>query len=101
MVYYCSDFFHRRFVFNSAPRLFLSQNSDKLVSVSFVRRIPLSNGPKILVSPPGPKATDYVKKDEKFVSPSYRRYYPLVVDSAKDCIVKDVDGNVVGLRQQS
>jgi 4-aminobutyrate aminotransferase len=34
-----------------------------------------------------------VKKDERFISPSYRRYYPLVVDSAKDCMVKDVDGN--------
>jgi 4-aminobutyrate aminotransferase len=34
-----------------------------------------------------------VKKDEKFISPSYRRYFPLVVDSAKDCIVRDVDGN--------
>jgi 4-aminobutyrate aminotransferase len=34
-----------------------------------------------------------VKKDERFVSPSYSRYYPLVVESAKDCVVKDVDGN--------
>ena len=32
-------------------------------------------------------------KDEQFVSPSYTRYYPLVVESANDCVVKDVDGN--------
>lgn len=49
--------------------------------------------PKIMVSPPGPKARELVQKDEQFVSPSYLRYYPLVVDSADDCIVKDVDGN--------
>jgi 4-aminobutyrate aminotransferase len=49
--------------------------------------------PKIVVSPPGPKARELVVKDEQFVSPSYTRYYPLVVDSANDCIVKDVDGN--------
>jgi len=49
--------------------------------------------PKIVVSPPGPKARELVRKDELFVSPSYLRYYPLVVESANDCIVKDVDGN--------
>ena len=49
--------------------------------------------PKIVVSPPGPRAREFLKKDEQFISPSYVRYYPLVVESAKDCVVKDVDGN--------
>ena len=49
--------------------------------------------PKIVVSPPGPKARALVKKDERFISPSYARYYPLVIESANGCIVKDVDGN--------
>src|SRR5512138_3844304 len=49
--------------------------------------------PNSVVSPPGPKARDWIKKDERFVSPSYSKLYPLVVQSAKDCIVKDVDGN--------
>ena len=49
--------------------------------------------PKILVSPPGPKARELVRKDELYVSSSYQRYYPLVVESANDCIVTDVDGN--------
>jgi len=49
--------------------------------------------PKIVVSPPGPKARELVRKDEQFVSPSYLRFYPLVVESADDCIVRDVDGN--------
>ena len=49
--------------------------------------------PKIVVSPPGPRARELIRRDELFVSPSYLRYYPLVVESANDCIVKDVDGN--------
>ncbi len=53
----------------------------------------MSGYPRIIVTPPGPKARELVKKDEKFISPSYGRFYPLVVESGKGCIVKDVDGN--------
>ena len=53
----------------------------------------MSNYPKIVVTPPGPKAREVVKKDEKFISSSYGRFYPFVVESGKGCIVKDVDGN--------
>jgi len=49
--------------------------------------------PKIVVTPPGPKANELVKKDERFISPSYVRFYPLVVESGRGCIVRDVDGN--------
>ncbi|MEM2104436.1 MAG: acetyl ornithine aminotransferase family protein [Candidatus Bathyarchaeia archaeon] len=49
--------------------------------------------PKIVVSPPGPKAREIVKKDETLISPSYTRLYPLVVESGQGCIVRDVDGN--------
>jgi len=49
--------------------------------------------PKISVSPPGPKAREFLREDERFSSPSLRRIYPLVIESGKDCIVCDVDGN--------
>ncbi len=49
--------------------------------------------PKIVAVPPGPKARELVKKDESLISPSYGRFYPLVVESGKGCIVRDVDGN--------
>jgi 4-aminobutyrate aminotransferase len=49
--------------------------------------------PRIVVTPPGPRARELLKKDERFISPSYVRFYPLVVDSGKGCIVRDVDGN--------
>ncbi|MGC8998602.1 MAG: acetyl ornithine aminotransferase family protein [Candidatus Bathyarchaeia archaeon] len=53
----------------------------------------MADYPKIVVTPPGPKARELVKKDERFISPSYVRFYPLVVESGKGCIVRDVDGN--------
>ena len=53
----------------------------------------MPNYPKMVVRPPGPKARELVKRDSDVISPSYTRYYPLVVDSGHDCIVKDVDGN--------
>jgi len=53
----------------------------------------LPDYPKMVVRPPGPKARAVVKRDSATISPSYTRYYPLVVDSGNNCIVKDVDGN--------
>ncbi len=53
----------------------------------------MSTYPKITVRPPGPKARELVKRDEQVISPSFVRYYPLVIDGGKDCIVKDIDGN--------
>jgi len=49
--------------------------------------------PRIVVRPPGPKARELVKRDEAYISPSYVRFYPLVIESGKDCILRDVDGN--------
>ncbi|MCS7095556.1 MAG: acetyl ornithine aminotransferase family protein [Nitrososphaerota archaeon] len=49
--------------------------------------------PRIIVSPPGPNAREIVKRDVSVVSPSYSRFYPLVIKAGKGCIVIDVDGN--------
>jgi 4-aminobutyrate aminotransferase len=49
--------------------------------------------PRIVVRPPGPKARELVKRDEAYISPSYVRFYPLAIESGKDCILRDVDGN--------
>src|SRR5215472_360361 len=54
----------------------------------------LSNtGPKIKTKLPGPKAQAVLKGDEKYISPSYTRSYPLVAKSGRGVIVEDVDGN--------
>lgn len=44
-------------------------------------------------TPPGPKAKKVVSETKRLLSPSIARNYPLVIDSAHDCIVRDVDGN--------
>jgi 4-aminobutyrate aminotransferase len=48
---------------------------------------------KIKKQPPGPNATRIVNETKAMLSPSIARNYPLVIESAHDCIVKDVDGN--------
>ena len=48
---------------------------------------------KIKTEPHGPKAKAIVSETKKILSPSISRNYPLVIESAHDCIVKDIDGN--------
>ena len=50
--------------------------------------------PQIKTALPGPRAQKLIKLDKSFVSPSYTRVYPLVVDKAKGLWVHDVDGNI-------
>jgi len=42
---------------------------------------------------PGPRARAIVERDERTVSPSYTRCYPLVAAKGEGAIVEDVDGN--------
>jgi len=42
---------------------------------------------------PGPNAAEWLAKDTQYVSPSYTRYYPLVVERGSGCVIEDVDGN--------
>jgi 4-aminobutyrate aminotransferase len=50
-------------------------------------------GPKLLTDLPGPLAREIVERDERIISPSYTRGYPLVVKSGRGCRITDVDGN--------
>lgn len=47
----------------------------------------------IKTTPPGPKAKKVVSETKRLLSPSIARNYPLVIESAHDCTVRDVDGN--------
>lgn len=42
---------------------------------------------------PGPEASTILKLDERYISPSYTRSYPLVARRGQGMIVEDVDGN--------
>ena len=50
-------------------------------------------GPKIKAQLPGPNAQRALANDEKYISPSYTRTYPLVAKSGRGMVVTDVDGN--------
>jgi 4-aminobutyrate aminotransferase len=49
--------------------------------------------PKLITSLPGPKAKAVVEADDRYMSPSYTRSYPLVAKSGRGTRVTDVDGN--------
>jgi 4-aminobutyrate aminotransferase len=53
----------------------------------------LSAGPKIKTALPGPNAKRILAGDDRYISPSYTRSYPLVAKSGRGVVVTDVDGN--------
>jgi 4-aminobutyrate aminotransferase len=50
--------------------------------------------PDIKTALPGPRAKALIDRDKAFVSPSYTRGYPLVIERGTGATVEDVDGNV-------
>src|SRR5215471_8159186 len=53
----------------------------------------LTAGPKLKTAIPGPNAARIVARDNKYISPSYTRSYPMVAKRAHGIVVEDVDGN--------
>ena len=49
--------------------------------------------PQLITALPGPKAKEIVERDQRVISPSYTRDYPLVAKSGRGVVVEDVDGN--------
>jgi 4-aminobutyrate aminotransferase len=49
--------------------------------------------PNIRTELPGPRAQELLDRDARFVSPSYTRLYPLVVERGSGAVIQDVDGN--------
>jgi 4-aminobutyrate aminotransferase len=49
--------------------------------------------PQLAGPVPGPRALDLIARDDRFLSPSYTRCYPLVVSRGEGALVEDVDGN--------
>ena len=53
----------------------------------------LTLGPKITTAIPGPNAKRILAGDDKYISPSYTRSYPMVAKRGRGIVVEDVDGN--------
>lgn len=51
------------------------------------------SGPIIKTALPGPNAKRVLEGDERYISPSYTRSYPLVAKEGHGIVVTDVDGN--------
>lgn len=52
-----------------------------------------THGPKLVTALPGPKAKAVVEADDRLISPSYTRSYPMVAKRGRGLRVEDVDGN--------
>src|SRR5579859_5339330 len=50
--------------------------------------------PRITTDLPGPKARALLERDQHYMSPSYTRVYPLVVERGSGAVIADVDGNL-------
>src|SRR5437762_3040119 len=50
--------------------------------------------PDVRTELPGPKAKALLERDERFMSPSYTRIYPLVCARGSGVAMEDVDGNL-------
>ena len=51
------------------------------------------DAPELKTPLPGPKAAAIIARDDRFVSTSYTRSYPLVMAGGQGSVVEDVDGN--------
>jgi 4-aminobutyrate aminotransferase len=50
--------------------------------------------PDLKTALPGPQAQELLDRDQRFMSPSYTRVYPLVVARGSGAVIEDVDGNL-------
>src|SRR5262249_45336365 len=50
--------------------------------------------PSIKTPLPGPKAQALLERDQRVMSPSYTRGYPLVVSRGSGAVIEDADGNL-------
>ena len=49
--------------------------------------------PNVTGALPGPRARAIIERDQRVVSPSYTRGYPLVAERGEGALIEDVDGN--------
>src|SRR6202451_2903482 len=53
----------------------------------------MSDLPRLVTALPGPNAQAIIERDQKVMSPSYTRSYPLVATRGEGAMVEDPDGN--------
>jgi 4-aminobutyrate aminotransferase len=63
-------------------------------TVSATDSFPTDKAPRLLGPIPGPLAKQLIETDERYVSPSYTRFFPLAVRRGRGCVIEDMDGNL-------
>jgi 4-aminobutyrate aminotransferase len=58
-----------------------------------IKNSPRASLPRLITSLPGPRARAVIERDDKALSPSYTRCYPLVAARGEGALIEDVDGN--------
>jgi 4-aminobutyrate aminotransferase len=53
-----------------------------------------AKAPRLLGQIPGPLSKQLIETDERYVSPSYTRFFPLAVKRGRGCVIEDMDGNL-------
>lgn len=57
--------------------------------------MPIKKRPQVAKNFPGPRARSIVARDRRFLSPSYTRSYPAVIERGQGVWLTDVDGNIL------
>jgi 4-aminobutyrate aminotransferase len=84
----------RSSIIHSSQRILDAAQEDSMTTQTMTPAAPAKkNGPRIKTSLPGPNAMRVLANDQKYISPSYTRSYPLVAKSGRGIVVTDVDGN--------
>src|SRR5437867_12263852 len=75
-----------------SAQTFTETTVQELLMGKTLEQIP-TDLPYLTGSLPGPRARAVIERDQRVLSPSYTRGYPLVVERGEGAMVEDVDGN--------
>jgi 4-aminobutyrate aminotransferase len=71
----------------------MSTTTASLATSASTPKLRAQYGPKLLTALPGPNARRIIEADDRLISPSYTRSYPMVAKRGRGARVEDVDGN--------
>src|ERR1700761_3904766 len=71
----------------------MSATTEKSATAASNSEMLAKYGPRLRTTLPGPNARRIVDADDRFISPSYTRSYPMVAKRGRGIRVEDVDGN--------
>src|SRR6201996_8867073 len=71
----------------------MSATTEKSATAASNSEMLAKYGPRLRTTLPGPNARRIIEADDRLISPSYTRSYPMVAKRGRGVRVEDVDGN--------